>query len=67
MRAGLIAVRTDGGLAALVAVLGAEYLVIGVLDVLLVVLAISVLGLGSAGAGYLAAAFGAGGMLGSSS
>jgi hypothetical protein len=65
VRAGLIAVRNDGGLAALVAALGAEYLVIGVLDVLLVVLAISVLGLGSAGAGYLAAAFGAGGMLGS--
>jgi hypothetical protein len=65
VRAGLIAVRNDGGLAALVAVLGAEYLVIGVLDVLLVVLAISVLGLGSAGAGYLSAAFGAGGMLGS--
>ncbi|HEY1507577.1 MAG TPA: MFS transporter [Solirubrobacteraceae bacterium] len=65
VRAGLIAVRNDSGLAALVAVLGAEYLVIGVLDVLLVVLAISVLGLGSAGAGYLAAAFGAGGMLGS--
>jgi hypothetical protein len=65
LRAGLTAVRNDGGLAALVAALGAEYLVIGVLDVLLVVLAISVLGLGSAGAGYLAAAFGAGGMLGS--
>jgi MFS family permease len=65
VRAGLIAVRNDGGLAALVTVLGAEYLVIGVLDVLLVVLAISVLGLGSSGAGYLSAAFGAGGMLGS--
>jgi hypothetical protein len=64
-RGGLIALRDDRGLAALVAVLGAEYLVVGVLDVLLVVLAISVLELGASGAGYLSAAFGAGGILGS--
>jgi MFS family permease len=64
-RGGLIALRDDPGLAALVAVLGAEYLVVGVLDVLLVVLAISVLEMGAPGAGYLAAAFGAGGILGS--
>jgi predicted MFS family arabinose efflux permease len=39
--------------------------VIGVLDVLLVVLAIGVLEMGESGAGYLSAAFGAGGILGS--
>jgi MFS family permease len=65
IRGGLTVLRQDRDLAALVAVLGAEYLVIGVLDVLLVVLAISVLGLGAGGAGYLSAAFGAGGMMGS--
>jgi MFS family permease len=64
-RAGLTTLREDHGLAALVTLLGAEYFVIGVLDVLLVVLAISALELGSSGAGYLNASFGAGGMLGS--
>jgi hypothetical protein len=49
----------------LVALLGAQYLVIGMLDVLLVVFAISILRLGASGAGYLNAAFGAGGVLGS--
>jgi hypothetical protein len=65
VRGGLIALRDDPGLAAVVMLLGAEYLVIGVLDVLLVVLAISVLEMGASGAGYLSAAFGAGGILGS--
>ena len=64
VRAGIAALRDDHGLAAVVALLGAEYFVIGVLDVLLVVLAISTLDLGSSGAGYLNAAFGAGGMVG---
>ncbi len=64
-RGGLHALRDDHDLVALVLLLGAQYLVIGVLDVLLVVLAISVLGLGASGAGYLNAAFGAGGVLGS--
>jgi MFS family permease len=64
-RTGLAVVREDRDLAALLALLGAEYLVIGVLDVLLVVLAISELGLGPSGAGYLNAAFGAGGVIGS--
>lgn len=49
----------------LVALLGAQYLVIGMLDVLLVALAIGILGLGASGAGYLNAAFGAGGVIGS--
>jgi MFS family permease len=64
-RVAMAVLREDHGLAALVALLGAEYFVIGVLDVLLVVLAISALELGSSGAGYLNAAFGAGGMVGS--
>jgi hypothetical protein len=64
-RGGLQALRDDHDLVALVLLLGAQYLVIGVLDVVLVVLAISVLGLGASGAGYLNAAFGAGGVLGS--
>jgi hypothetical protein len=48
----------------LIAFLGAQYVLIGALDVLFVVLAIGVLGLGESGAGYLNAAFGAGGTLG---
>ena len=49
----------------LLAVLGAQYLVVGMLDVLLVAFAISVLRLGASGAGYLNAALGAGGLGGS--
>jgi MFS family permease len=48
----------------LVALLGSQYILIGALDVLFVVLAIGVLDLGGSGAGYLNAAFGAGGTLG---
>ena len=48
----------------LVCVLGAQYLVIGALDVLFVVLAVSVLGRDGSVAGYLNAAFGAGGVAG---
>jgi cyclic nucleotide-binding protein/MFS transporter len=48
----------------LIGLLAAQYVLIGALDVLFVVLAIGVLGLGGSGAGYLNAAFGAGGMLG---
>ncbi len=44
--------------------LTAEYAVLGALDVLEVVLAALVLGLGAGGAGYLGAAFGAGGLVG---
>jgi MFS family permease len=46
----------------LVGLLGAQYVAIGALDVLYVVLAVSVLDLGGSGAGYLNAAFGAGGV-----
>jgi hypothetical protein len=48
----------------LVGVLASQYVLIGALDVLFVVLAIGVLDLGGSGAGYLNAAFGLGGVLG---
>jgi hypothetical protein len=48
----------------LVGILSAQFVAIGALDVLYVVLAISVLDLGGSGAGYLNAAFGAGGVAG---
>ena len=47
-----------------VGLLGAQFVAIGALDVLYVVLAVSVLDLGGSGAGYLNAAFGAGGVVG---
>ena len=48
----------------LVGVLAMQFVLIGALDVLFVVLAIEVLDLGGSGAGYLNAAFGAGGVIG---
>jgi hypothetical protein len=57
--------REHGSLVPLVVLVATQYLVIGALDVLLVVLAIAELGLGSSGAGYLTASFGAGGVIGS--
>ncbi|MBA3844072.1 MAG: MFS transporter, partial [Actinobacteria bacterium] len=48
----------------LVGVLGAQFVVIGALDVLFVVLAVDVLDLGGSGAAYLNAMFGAGGVVG---
>lgn len=48
----------------LVGMLGAQFVAIGMLDVLFVVLAVDTLGMGDGGAGYLNAAFGAGGALG---
>jgi MFS family permease len=48
----------------LVGLLGSQYVAIGMLDVLYVVLAIGTLGMGQGGAGYLNAAFGAGGVVG---
>jgi MFS family permease len=59
---GLLRARPE--LASLLAVLAAQFVAMGALDVLEVVLAIKVLGLGAAGAGYLGAAFGAGAVLG---
>src|SRR5206468_2924954 len=54
----------EPGLAALIGILGLEFVAIGAVDVLVVVLALKVLPLGASGAGYLAAAFGAGAVLG---
>jgi Cyclic nucleotide-binding domain len=47
-----------------VIVLGATFLMVGALDVLVVVLAVGTLDMGESGAGYLAAAHGAGAVLG---
>jgi hypothetical protein len=58
------AVRDAPGAVPALAMLTAEYAVLGALDVLEVVLAALVLGLGAGGAGYLGAAFGAGGLFG---
>ena len=48
----------------LVGLVGSQYILVGALDVLYVVLAMSVLGMGEGGAGFLNAAFGAGGIIG---
>jgi hypothetical protein len=58
------AVRGAPGALPALAMLAAEYAVLGALDVLEVVLAALVLGLGAGGAGYLGAVFGAGGVIG---
>jgi MFS family permease len=56
--------RSHPQLGALLAVFAAQFVALGALDVLEVVLAVKVLGLGAPGAGYLGAAFGAGAVLG---
>ena len=48
----------------LTGVLGLQFVLVGALDMFYVVLAISVLGMGESGAGYLNSAFGAGSLLG---
>jgi MFS family permease len=62
--AGFRALRHEPAARTLVGLLGAQFVAIGALDVLYVVLALSELGLGGSGAGYLNAAFGAGGVAG---
>ncbi|HWF52221.1 MAG TPA: cyclic nucleotide-binding domain-containing protein [Solirubrobacteraceae bacterium] len=57
-------VRSEPGVASLLGVVALQYVALGALDVLVVVIAISLLALGPAGAGYLNAAFGAGGVAG---
>jgi len=48
----------------LVGIVGSQYIAVGALDVLYVVLAVTTLGIGESGAGYLNSAFGAGGLIG---
>ncbi len=62
--AGIRLVARDPSARKLVGLLGAQFVVIGALDVLCVVLALGVLDLGESGVGYLNAAFGLGGVLG---
>ncbi len=62
--AGARVVGADPHARLLAGVLGMEFVLIGALDVLFVVIAIEVLDLGGSGAGYLNAAFGAGGVAG---
>jgi hypothetical protein len=57
-------VRREPEARLLLGLLAAESVAIGALDVVYVVLAVSLLDLGGSGAGYLNAAFGAGGVLG---
>jgi MFS family permease len=61
---GIRAVRAEPAVRLLVMLLGSQYILVGALDVLYVVLSISVLEMGEAGAGYLNSAFGAGGLIG---
>jgi MFS family permease len=61
---GIRQVASDTDQRLLVLMLGARYVMIGALDVLLVLLAIEVLGVGGSGAGYLTAAAGLGGVIG---
>lgn len=60
---GAALLRRDRNARLLVILLGAQFVVIGALDVLYVELAQGVLSLGASWVGYLAAAFGAGGIL----
>jgi hypothetical protein len=62
--AGLSLAGSDGVVRVLVGLLGVQFVIVGALDVLFVVLAVDVLDLGDSGAGYVNAAFGAGGVLG---
>jgi len=61
---GFRVLRSEPAARLLVGLLGSQYVALGMLDVLYVVLAIGTLGMGQGGAGYLSAAFGAGGALG---
>jgi len=56
--------RSEPGVAPLVGLVALQYIVLGALDVLGVVLAIKLFSLGASGAGYLTASFGAGGVAG---
>ena len=60
----LRAVTHEPSVRVLVGLLGSQYILVGALDLLYVVLAMSVLGMGEGGAGFLNSAFGAGGIIG---
>jgi len=64
VRESMAMIGSDPAARLLVGLLGAQFVLIGALDLLYVVLAISVLDMGQSGAGYLNAAFGAGGLIG---
>ena len=64
VREGLRAVWHAPGARTLVGVIGSQYITVGALDVLYVVLAITTLGIGESGAGYLNSAYGLGGLIG---
>jgi len=64
VRDGLAAVWSAPGARTLVGVIGSQYITVGALDVLYVVLAISTLGMGESGAGYLNSVYGLGGLIG---
>jgi len=64
--AGFREVSADAGAALLVAMVAAQYVVVGLLDILTVVLAFDVLGLGDAGPGLLTSALGVGAVVGAS-
>ncbi len=64
LAAGIRTVRRNSEIRLLVSIYGANHLVQGVFDVLVVVSAIELLGLGESGAGWLNAAWGIGGVLG---
>jgi hypothetical protein len=59
-------IRRNPAASLLVGVLAVQYILVGALDLLYVVLAVTVLGMGESGAGYLNAAFGAGAFIGAS-
>jgi MFS family permease len=56
--------RQQPGVPVLLALMAVQFVALGALDILEVVLSLQVLGLGPQGAGYLGAAFGAGGVIG---
>ncbi len=62
--AGFRVIASEPALRIVVALTGAQQLVIGIFEVLLVVLALRVLGAGNSGVGWLNAAFGVGGVVG---
>ena len=64
VREGVATVWREPAARTLVGVMGSQYIVMGALDILCVVLAITTLGMGQAGAGYLDSAWGVGGLLG---